>query len=644
MNKMMGDNAILCYCTAVKKQLQTETLTQALKHLILFNEMLQVRLENGKYVPEPESHEEQRNKLLSTYDCAEKSSADLETLIEQIVENLSGEMSCKRGASIRAAVLNIDQGFNKLLLLSHRAIADQRGLVLLLEDLYRTYEQLSNGRQVALTPPRKTYKEFIKEVEVGRRTGVDDLGGLGLSGSNCGQEIIALRIMLDKRLKRRLFSWQLAEFGLTPVEPLAGALLKNLAKASQESSAGIHIKCDYRFADETLKHTVGALTRTHILPHDFAEKRELFSNIKRLKGILHDVPSNSPILNSPQRSNSVNTDLQLRLNLEYSTDYPWLGGDEWLPEGFIMTKKSRVAGSYAVEIIPFFSSDGIEILVEYKQTPELRAQVEKFAADLVPELETILCYCEEYASAKDFWIKEFAKAITQMKFEIEIDDCKVTDRGRASLTDKIEKSVIDRALPNVEADESQLLLAAYSVLISRLSGHEDLVLLCALDKGGGENLFPLRLAPIWTSSFKLFVEEVKGRLRQVAVLGKYALDILSEEQPKHGWPDLILEVGYVFRHRSTKKRVEQSAIYHSFNQAPDLVLEISQCNGGIDICFDYEQSRFSAETIKRFSVYLKTILKDIAADANIKIEDMEFERDPKVYGMAGNLIEDAFNF
>jgi len=644
---MTGENAILCYCAAAKKQLQTETLTQALKHLILFNEMLQVRLENGKYAPEPESHEEQRNKLLSIYDCAEKSGADLETLIERIIENLSGEMSCKRGASIRAAVLGIDQDFNKLLLLSHRAIADQRGLVLLLEDLYRIYEQLSNGRQVALRPLRKTYQEFNNapgEVEVRRRTGADDLGGLVLSGPDRSPEIIALRIMLDKKLKRRLFSWQLAEFGAPPVELLAGALLKNLAKASQESSANIHVKCDYRLADETLKHTVGALTRTHILPHDFAEKRGLFSNIKRLKGILHDVPSISPILNSPQRPNGVNADLQLRLNLEYLTDYPWLGGDEWLPEGFIMTKKSRVAGSYAVEIVPFFSSDGIEILVEYKQTQELRALVEKFAADLAPELETILCYCEEYAGAKDFWIKEFAKAITRMKFEIEIDDCKVTDRGRASLTDKIERSVIDRALPNVEADESQLLLAAYSVLISRLSGREDLVLLCALDKGSGENLFPLRLAPIWTSSFKLFVEEVKGRLRQVAVLGKYALDILSEEQPKHGWPDLTLEAGYVFRHRSTKKRVEQSAIYHSFNQAPHLVLEISQCNGGMDICFDYEQSRFSAETIERFIVYLKTILKDVAADANIKIEDIEFERDSKVYVTAGNLAEDAFNF
>lgn len=642
MNEMTG-NAILCYCAAVKKQLQPEPLIQALRHLILYHELLQVRLENGKYAPEPESHEEQRNELLFIYDCAEKSGADLETLIERIVENLSGEMSCKRGASIRAAVLNIDQDFNKLLLLSHRAIADQRGLVLLLEDLYRIYEQLSNGRQVALRPLRKTYQELIKDVEVRRRTGVDELGGVVLSGPARGPQTVVLRIMLDQKLKRRLFSWQLAEFGVTPVELLSGALLMNLARASQESAAGIHIKSDYRYADEALKQTVGALTRTLILPRDFVEKRELFSSPKRLKGILHDIFSNSPRANSPERSNGAGADLRVRLNLEYLTDDPWLGGDEWSPEGFIGPEKSRVAGSSAVEIVPFFSSDGIEILVGYEQTPEVRALVEKFAAELEPELETILCYCEGYAGAKDFWTKEFGKALAQTKFEIEIDDRNVTDRGRASLTGKIERAVIDRVLPNVEADESQLLLAAYSVLISRLSGHEDLILLCALDQESGENLFPLRLAPRWTSSFKLLVEEVKGRLRQMTLLGRYALDILNEEQPKHGWPDLTLEVGYVFRHRSAE-RVERSTIHHSFNQTPDLVLEISHWNGGTDIRFDYEQSRFSAETIERFSVYLKTILENVAADAKIKIEEIELERAPQVSGMAGNLAEDAFNF
>jgi non-ribosomal peptide synthetase component F len=274
---------------------------------------------------------------------------------------------------------------------------------------------------------------------------------------------------------------------------------------------------------------------------------------------------------------------------------------------------------------------------------------EKFAAELVPELEIILRYCEGYAEAKDFWVREFAKASAQMKIEIESDDRKMTGGGRASLTSEIEKSVLDRALLNFEANESQLLLAAYSILVSRLSGNEDLVLQCALDEDGMGSSFPLRLAPRWNSSFRLFVEQVKDRLRRAAALGQYAFDILSEEQLKHGWPDPILEVGYFFRQESTKKRVEWSAtdlpsIRHSFNQDPGVVLEITECDGNITICFVYEQSRFSPETVKQFSKYLNVILEDAAADANIKLGDIEFEGDRKVYGVMGNLGEDVFNF
>jgi Condensation domain len=167
----MSDNLILCYCVAVKKQLHAETLTRALHQLAIYNEMLQVRLEGGKYVPEPEPHEP-RCEILSVYDCAGKSAAEVEALIRVIVKDLGRAVECRRGASIRAALLGLDQGVNRLLLLSHRAIVDQRGLVLILEDLFRIYEQLSNGREVALRPAGKTYPEFISEIAAGRPSSV----------------------------------------------------------------------------------------------------------------------------------------------------------------------------------------------------------------------------------------------------------------------------------------------------------------------------------------------------------------------------------------------------------------------------------------------------------------------------------------
>jgi len=300
----MSDNSLLCYCVAVRKQLQPETLTQALNQLILYNEMLQVRLENGKYMPEPEKAEAQRNELLSIYDSAGKSPAEIETLIEEILKKLAGEIRVERGASIRAVLLNFDQDFNKLLLLSHRAIVDGRGIVLLLEDLYRIYEQLSNGKKVALRPVRETYLEVMKEAGTLKNTEFGDSLFYSQFMHDLSEQITseadqrikvdqqkaaAFRIVLDKNFKRRLFSWRVSEFEVASVDILAGVILRSLAKASQGRAVNIWIKSDYRVADERLRYTVGALTRTYRLRGEFAEEAELFSDIKKLRGDLRDV-------------------------------------------------------------------------------------------------------------------------------------------------------------------------------------------------------------------------------------------------------------------------------------------------------------------------------------------------------------------
>jgi len=663
----MSDHSILCYCATVKKQFQTETLTQALKHLVHYNEMLQMRLENGMYIPEPETIEEQ-NKLLSVYDGAGKLPAEIETLSRLIVKKLSGEMGCKRGASIRAALLRLDQDRDSIFLLSHRAMVDQKGLVLIFEDLYRIYEQLSNGKEVALRPVRKAYPEFIKEFTAVKRTELDGLIYKSQFPPELSQSIISdtlygteadrpktatFSVTISKILKRRLFSWRLAEFNLTPEEALTGALLRSLVKASKEVSATIYVKSDYRFADETLKHTVSALTQSYILPSHFKEEHALFSEVKKLKGLLRDIPLLSLAQNSTrsasQFSEGANTGLQLRLNLEYLTADPWLGGDEWSPDGFIMTEKGELTGGDSAEIMPFFLRDEIEILVGYKDMPEARALVESFAANLIPELEVILRYCEEYVEAKDFWIREFAKVSAQTKMRVVSDARGVTDGGRASLTCKIERSVMDRALLSFEVDEAALLLAAYSVLVSRLNWREVVVLLCAIDKDGANTAFPLRLNPTWTTSFKLFVEEVRGRFREAAALGPYAFDIFDEERSKHGWPVPALDIGCVFIQTSAKKKVETPAngwlaAQPAFDQYADLVLEIHGHDDDLDLRFVYEKSRFDSETVKLFEVYLNAILDDAVADANVKLGNIEFERDRKAYDQVSSLAKDDFTF
>jgi len=630
--------------------------------------MLQVRLESGRYIPELEAREQQSENLLSSFSCAGKSSTEIETLIGQVIKDLAGEMRCERGASVRVALLNIDKDFNKLLLLLHGAIVDKRGLVLILEDLYRIYEQLANGKEISLRPLRKSYMEFAKEAVAVRHPEFNAplIGGkfmhvhhesvipaIDRRSKTDRRKSAAVTIVLDKKLKRRLFSQRVTAFELAPVEAFAGAALRTLAEPIQRESISVWIKSDYRLTVETFKYTAGAMTRTYLLPNNLAEEQEPFSNIGNLRRILRDIPLHSLTQNSSQSasqfSKSLNADHHMLLNLEYLTDEPWLGGDEWLPEGFIITEGEKFTGMHVIEIVPFLLSDRIEIFVGYKETPEISEMVDKITSTLVFELENILRYCEGYVDAKEFWMREFAKATPQAKIEVERDGEIETDRGSASLACGVDKSIMGRALHNFETDAPQLLLAAYSVLVSRLKGSEDLILLYNLDQDGLSTVFPLRLNPMWDSSFKFFLEEVNEKLRWTVALGQYGFDIINEEQPKHGRPYPVLDVGYVYQKTSGRKSIDRSAngrlaSHPLAGQKLDLALEIIEHQGKLEINFVYEKSRFSIEIIKRFGRYLNSIMEDVSATANIKLGDIKFERDQKIYDTANLLAADAFNF
>ena len=647
----MSNNALICYSVTVKKQLQTEALTEALNQLMLSSGMLKARLKDGRYILEQEAPHPQNHKLLSVYDC----SGETANPIGRIIDALADEIYGKQGPPVQVALIKVDEHFNRLLLLSHSAITDGRGLSLILEELYRAYEQLSNGMEGALHHVRKTCLKTAEEAAAMSGRGISESV---ISESDDRTEIdqpkpATFSLRLDKKLKQRLFSWRLVEFGLTPKEALIGALLRSLAEESESDPVSVWIKSDYRLADETLKFAIGAFTRTSRVPSDFTEKRELSSNLKKWRGILRDIPLNNPQPDlsqpEPQSSKSSVFDRRLSLNLEYLTDEPWLGGDEWLPEGFVITERGRIMDDYSVEIIPYFLSDGVEIFVPHMATPAVKTLVDGFAANLVPELESILRYCEEYVDAKEFWVREFAKVAGKMKIEEEIDGRGVTTKGRASVERRVEKSVIDRALLNFGTDESQLLLAAYAILVSRLSGGEDIVALCTIDQDDASAVFPLRLNPTWSSTFKLFIEEVKSKFRQAAAFGQYAFDILSEEKSKPGRQHSAPDAGYVckqagFKHGGARPPIGLQANSLPLYQEPDLSLEISESADAIDLRFDYEKTRFDVESVNRLGVYLNSIIEDVAANADVRLDEIEFERGRKMDDPASALAKDAFSF
>ena len=643
----MSDNGVLVYSVAVQKQLDEEKLAAAFEKLILYNEMLQVRLEDEKYVPQHEDDVGPGSKILFHYDLTNKSADEISGETEAIVKDLSSEMCCERRASLRAAVIKDSQNSYQLVFLVHRGIADPKSVVLLLEDIYRLYEQLSFGMPEALAPVRKPYTKFIEEVKTSAQTN-GETSLFNLTSINCEegdgeiQRSDSLTVTIDQSLKRRMFAWRLNEFELKAIEALVGAILRSLAKASEGADLSVDIRSDYRFIEDALDRTVCNLTHTYTLSPDILKDEELFSRVQPLRGILRELAVRSAAENSASNGRQPNTGSQaVLLNLEYTLDEPWLGGDEWMPKGFILGDDTGLSQNFSLEIKPVLFSDRIEVFFKYANVSEMTRLVQETAAHLKTELENILRYTKEYVEAKEFWVQDFTRETPKTNIEVESDERRMI-KGRATMPLQVESSVVDRITTSLEADASTVLLAAYGALLSRLNGREDLVLVVTSDTREESTVFPLRLRPAWDSSFRQFVEDVKRKFEQAAATWQYAFDILGEEQPKHHRAYPVLDVGYAF----TQKNAQQDGGGLSNDAAwgVELMLKVVERDAGLELEWVYERSRFQPELINSFGSHFKTILEAVSANPDINIGSIQISKHQDVHEVVQAFAQDAFNF
>lgn len=640
----MSDNGVLVYGVAVQKELDEEKLAAAFEKLILYNEMLQVRLENGKYVPQQEDDVGPGSKMLFHYDLIDKPADEISRETEAIVKGLSSQMRCERGASVRAAVIKDGQNSYQLIFLVHRGIADPKSVVLLLEDIYRLYEQMSFGMDVALAPVRKPYTKFMEEVNASTQTN-GEISLFNLSSINCDegngniQQSDSVTITIDQSLKRRMFAWRLNEFELKAVEALVGAILRSLAKASEGRDFSVDVRSDYRFIDDALDRTVCNLTHTYTLSPDVLKDEELLSRVQPLRGILRELAVRSAAENSASNGHQPNTSSEaVLLNLEYTLDEPWLGGDEWMPKGFILGDDNGLSENFSLEIKPVLFSDRIEVFFKYANAPEIKRLVQEMAAHLENELENILRYTEEYVEAKEFWVQDFTRDTPKTNIEVESDERRVI-KGRATMPFQVEWHVVERLMTELEADASTVLLAAYGALLSRLNGREDLVLVVTREES---TVFPLRLRPAWDSSFKQFVEDVKRKLEQASATWQYAFDILGEEQPKHHRAYPVLDVGYAFTQKPA--HTDGGKLINDATWGVELMLKVEEQEAALELEWVYERSRFQPELINSFGSHLKTILEAVSANPDINIGSIQISKHQNVHEVVQAFAQDAFNF
>jgi hypothetical protein len=626
---------ILCRRVTIKKRLEESLLARSLQQLIRHQEMIQMSLHEGKYVPAPVGDEQLESDLIIVYEA--ETDEEVENLAKQCVERLAAVMRPERDFSLRLVQINRKDACD-LFILTHRAIVDDRGLVLLCEDLFRIYEQLSNGKRLVLRPVNKTYAAFIKE-------GIE-LVDSGINDSNAQQEThrsIAevTSLMLDQSLSRRMFTETLSVYGVTPAAVIFCALARCFKQIRHEQTINVDLMYDNRLSEPSLHYTVGALTKAEPLfwktieGVDTARQAQEFLARSLSDRKFNDVAH--PITRG---------EVRVLWNLEHFIDEPWLGGDEWSSQEFVVGE-SLLSGTYLIEIEPHLSCKEIKLLIKYHDALGMPELVECFTEMFSESFAAVLDYCEDYVAAEKFWLGEYGKWAPRANFEFEE---KVAHEECALVNLVIEDGLIRRLQTAFDTRLEAITLAAYSVLVSLLSGREETLFIAVLDEPNVGSL-PLKLYPLGDLTFVDFAKRVEKKLFLAAKHESYTPEILSGKlfgPPGGSSPD-VFDVGYVFSGPRSQRTANSDWIralrqYQTADQALALILHAMEVDAGLKLQLIAQPYLVGQDAPQTLISYLQDILDQIVANTQIRLADISLGQKTKGAVASEVLASDTFYF
>jgi hypothetical protein len=645
------ESSVWCYSARVTKELNQDALLRSVGHLIDNNEMLRMSLEDGHYVAAPDTVTHGNVLLAHEYDEEEQ---DLGLVKGRVMSRLSADMRPERGASIRVALLKSRRGDNHVLLMAHRAMCDSRGVILLFEDLFRIYEQVANQSEISLHPVEKTYEQFINEVTShGAAIPEPESSATGRQSARQNpasrdEAVVALTVQVERGLRDRLFATSIREYDLEPHEAIAAAVVNSLSRSACGENVRLHVTRDYRQLVPGLGRVVAALTRIDELPAGLADCDDLPLALRRVREAMRGAGTGYADEAASKSDQPVLEHVRSLLRLDYFLEAPWLGGDEWVPEGFVTDKNGPRAG-FSLEAIPVMSGDTVEIFFNCRGPALAREIVEELAQNFTGELDLILSHCENYVAAKRFWLKAFGGYSPGPNFFVANDERAPGAGGIGFIPCEFDASLLNKAQSECDADLSVILLAAYAICISRLTNREDLTLITSVRREAASYDVPLRVRVPWSFTFRELARAVRQSLELARGHNAYAFEILIGELPaEQGCPPPVFDVKYIFREATCGGDVpsaeESLAADSQTNQQPNLALMASMIDDQLQLQFVYDKSAFSEVDIAALSTCLHSSLKTAASNTNIRIAEIELGHDAENQAALEALTSETFDF
>ncbi|MFQ6030347.1 MAG: aminotransferase class III-fold pyridoxal phosphate-dependent enzyme, partial [Dehalococcoidia bacterium] len=238
------------------------------------------------------------------------------------------------------------------------------------------------------------------------------------------------------------------------------------------------------------------------------------------------------------------------------------------------------------------------------------------------------------AETENYWLNQFLNppAILDLPTDRPRPAVKTQRGGRAQLS--IDSELLDRVKQLAVQHRSTLyttLLAAYQVLLYRLTGQEDLVVgtsMAGQSIAGGKglvghcvNLLPFRSQLDPQQPFSQYLSQVKGQMFDAFDHQNYTYGTLVKKLNLPRDPGRSPLVSVLFNLDQSSEGLSFQDLSLDFERVPkpftyfDLFFDQMESEGGLEVVCKYNSDLFDATTVQRWLHHYRTLLQGIVDDA-----------------------------
>lgn len=329
------------------------------------------------------------------------------------------------------------------------------------------------------------------------------------------------------------------------------------------------------------------------------------------------------------------------LTCENSDWMPQYGFEQW--STFYLQRRGMTKDQVKT-FVKCFNTAVKEKLLKPNQkeiTPAILESIKRssrFDRSELPDRQTIEVLAPSYYKAAErFWLTEFAGVPVASTLDELCEQRAGIAEERVLIPIEADLPVLDSLARGDEQRLPSIILAAYSVLLSRLSGSEQTAVVCALEGPGADVVFPLRLVTPWNAGFVTFVDEIQKKLANAKEHQRYGFPIVTNQwrMREHGLSCPVLDVGY---------RYGASANGTGFDQGIKLILNTTPDPSNPKLSWTYQKNWFQPEIIARLGAYLSQILADVTSKPDVSLGNIVIDSGTRNQTTSSDDVLEAFSF